>query len=49
MAGRSSSLLVAKMVLFTARDKTSVEISAEKSFETVGTFGKSVAFSPESL
>ncbi len=49
MAGRSSSLLVAKMVLLTARASTSVEIEAEKSFDTEGTFGKSVAFSPDNL
>ena len=49
MAGRSSSLLVAKMVLLTARARTSDETAAEKSLETAGTFGKSVAFSPESL
>src|SRR5689334_19992488 len=49
IAGRSSSLLVAKIVLFSARAKTSVEILAEKSFDTEGTLGKSVAFSPANL
>src|SRR5690606_15838108 len=49
IAGRSSSLLVAKIVLFTARASTSDDNSAEKSFDTLGTFGKSVAFSPDSL
>src|SRR5258706_1885285 len=37
------------MVLLTALDSTSEEIVAEKSLETEGTLGKSVAFSPESL
>src|SRR5690606_10342398 len=49
IAGRSSSLLVAKIVLLMARASTSEEISAYKSFDTEGTRGKSVAFSPDSL
>jgi hypothetical protein len=49
IAGRNSSLLVAKMVLLTARANTSEEMEAEKSFETAGTLGKSVAFSPANL
>ena len=49
MAGLNSSLLVAKMVLLTALANTSEEIAAEKSFDTAGTLGKSVAFSPANL
>ena len=49
IAGRSSSLLVAKMVLLIAVANTSVDISTEKSLDTDGTLGKSVAFSPANL
>src|SRR5690606_39249439 len=49
MAGRSSSLLVAKMVLLIALLNTSVDISTTVGLVTAAILGKSVAFSPANL
>jgi hypothetical protein len=49
MAGRSSSLLTAKMVLLIASAKTDAGRFTDEAFSTTGIFGKSSPFSPLSL
>src|ERR1700712_598938 len=49
MAGRSSSLLTAKMVLFMASANTDAGKFTDDAFSTTGIFGKSSPFSPLSL
>src|ERR1700761_8976346 len=49
MAGRSSSLLTANMVLFIASAKTDAGKFTDDAFSTTGIFGKSSPFSPLSL
>src|SRR6202007_798003 len=49
MAGRNSSLLTAKIVLFIASPKTDAGKFTDDAFSTTGILGKSSPFSPLSL
>src|SRR5690606_29177111 len=49
IAGRSSSLLTAKIVLLMDSNNTEDESSTEEAFSITGIFGKSSAFSPLNL